>query len=50
MIFIYMSQMGLCQNESTCLDTNNEFGYFGLIAGYANQHSIDLFINPVKAG
>ena len=49
MISIYMRQTCLCQNKSTCLDTNNELDHLEIIANQANQHRIGKYINRVKA-
>ena len=37
------------QNQSTCLNTYNEIGYFELITGETCQHECEKLINCVKA-
>ena len=37
------------QNLSTCLNTNNEIGYFELITSETCQHECEKLINCVKA-
>ena len=41
--------MILCQNQSTCLNTYYELGYFELITSETCQHEFEKHINCVKA-
>ena len=42
--------MGLCQNGSICLNTNNKLDHFWFIMDLVGLQKIDLFINCVKVG